>query len=440
MSNPARPRRIAIACQGGGSHTAFTAGVLARMLRSDVFDDAEIVGLSGTSGGALCALVAWDRLRHGEGCGADTAPHRAAAAAALEEFWTDNTARSPLARLQNVGVVWAGALQGLGLLPASTPYALPRPLDGSRQFLDLLARHVDLPTAAPDPGGREPLLLLGAVDVLTGEFRAFSSRTDRITGETVLASAAIPNLFRAVHIDGGAYWDGLFSQNPPVRDLLHTDPDELWVIQINPSEIDAEPRSLVEISDRRNALAGNLSLHQELGFIETVDRLLADGMLRPESGYRQVTVRVLEMPASVLAARVIGSASKLNRDVRFLDHLRRRGAAQADRFLGALTFERAVRDRDPAAMRAAMTPDARLWSTTPFRERDAAGVPLAEHADDLVDGWFDIDPTRKQVARDEATWAVRVTRPDGTEADGRAEAVLAGDGRVSTLRLGPQPG
>ncbi|MEV1293371.1 patatin-like phospholipase family protein [Pseudonocardia sp. NPDC049635] len=432
MSTSAGPRRIAIACQGGGSHTAFTAGVLARMLRTGAFDGAEIVGLSGTSGGAICALLAWDRLRRGDG-----PEHRAAAADALEAFWADNAARGPLARLQNAGMVWAGALQGLGLLPASTPYAIPRPIDGTRQFLELLGRHVDFDAIGADPGGREPLLLLGAVDVLDGRFRAFSSRTDTITGKTVLASAAIPNLFRAVHVDGGTYWDGLFSQNPPVRDLLGTDPDELWVIQINPSRIGSEPRTLVEISDRRNALAGNLSLNQELGFIETIDRLLAEGELRPGAGYRHVTVRILEMPASVIASRILGSASKLNRDVAFLDRLQQRGAAQADLFLGALAFEHAVREQDAAGFAAAIAPGALLWSTAPFRERPSGGTPLADAAGEILAAEFAIDLTRKQVARDDAEWAVRITTPDGERAEGLARATLDSQGRVSALRLGP---
>ena len=85
------------------------------------------------------------------------------------------------------------------------------------------------------------MLLLGAVDVMSGEFKAFDSRAGEITADAVLASAAIPTLFRSVHMDSGVYWDGLFSQNPPVRELLDTDPDEIWVIQINPKEMPAEP-------------------------------------------------------------------------------------------------------------------------------------------------------------------------------------------------------
>ena len=66
MTEQAEPIRVAIACQGGGSHTAFTAGVLSRLLQPDVMADHKIVGLSGTSGGAICALLAWSALVDGE--------------------------------------------------------------------------------------------------------------------------------------------------------------------------------------------------------------------------------------------------------------------------------------------------------------------------------------------------------------------------------------
>ena len=46
-------RRVAIACQGGGSHTAFTAGVLKGCSRAEEMAEYEVVGLSGTSGGAV---------------------------------------------------------------------------------------------------------------------------------------------------------------------------------------------------------------------------------------------------------------------------------------------------------------------------------------------------------------------------------------------------
>src|SRR5215212_8673924 len=62
-------KRVAIACQGGGSHTAFTAGVLKGLLRSGLLQEHEVVALSGTSGGAVCALLAWHNLLKGDAAG-----------------------------------------------------------------------------------------------------------------------------------------------------------------------------------------------------------------------------------------------------------------------------------------------------------------------------------------------------------------------------------
>ncbi|HZC61058.1 MAG TPA: patatin-like phospholipase family protein, partial [Streptosporangiaceae bacterium] len=218
-----RQRRVAIACQGGGSHTAFTAGVLKRLLGADELDGYHVAGLSGTSGGAVCALLAWYALR-------DDDPVRAGHL--LEEFWADNSARGPVETMVNSWIQWASAWQDLGVTPpAVSPYHSPAAVAAAEQFCQMLSRQVDFDRIEADSAGKYPMLLIGAVDVLSGRFRAFSSRRDRITAATVLASAAIPNLFRAVRLEDGTYWDGLFSQNPPVRELLEAEPDELWVIQ-----------------------------------------------------------------------------------------------------------------------------------------------------------------------------------------------------------------
>ena len=280
-------RSVAIACQGGGSHTAFTAGVLSRLFAGDDLDRYRIVGLSGTSGGAVCALLAWSALLDDD---------RPRAGRLLEEFWADNAATGPAGRLLNSWMLMASTVQSFGLLPAVSPYHLPTTSIGVEQFREMLQRHIDFDRIEADTAGVHPMLLLGAVDVRSGRFRAFNSRQERITADCVLASAAIPTLFRAVHIDDGAYWDGLFSQNPPLHDLLDAEPDEVWVVQVNPRERATEPTTLLDIADRRNELAGNLSLYQELGFIETIDRLLEDGLLTPSGKYKQVVVRIIELP------------------------------------------------------------------------------------------------------------------------------------------------
>jgi NTE family protein len=420
--------RVAIACQGGGSHTAFTAGVLKRLLAAEELAEVDVVGLSGTSGGAVCALLAWSALL-------DDDP--AAAGKLLEAFWADNSATTPLERVVNAWLLWAARLENLVVLPAVSPYDTPTSVAAMEEFRAMLERRVDFGRFAVPAGDPRPMLLIGAVDVLSGEFRAFNSRRDPITADTILASAAIPNLFRSVRVGDGTYWDGLFSQNPPVRELVDTRPDELWVIQINPRRWDGEPRTMVEIADRRNELAGNLSLHQELGFIEKIDQLLAEGRLAADGRYKQITVRVLELSRSRLS-RSLGTASKLNRDPGFIRDLIAHGEDRAEEFLAALAFERAWRRRDAGAVLACFADDAELVSAPPFpdrgslRGRQQIGRFVREH----LTADLRVDPTRKQVARDRVTWTVHAYRDDPAAAvRGRAEAELRA-GRVTALRLG----
>ncbi|HXV91746.1 MAG TPA: patatin-like phospholipase family protein [Pseudonocardia sp.] len=418
-------RRVAIACQGGGSHTAFTAGVLARLLDADALDGHRIVAFSGTSGGAVCATLAWSAVRAGE-------PHEARRL--LEGFWTDNAASTPAEQVVNAWMVWASTLQSAGLLPSLSPYDVP--VTGLDHFRELLDRWVDFDRIDADRLARHPLLLIGAVDVLSGRFRAFHSRREPITADMILASAAVPTVFPAVRTDDGTYWDGLFSQNPPVRELLETAPDELWVVQINPTARATEPRSVLDIADRRNELSGNLSLYQELHVIEKIDQLLADGLLTGDR-YKQVTVRVIEL-ARQPSARLLGPASKLNRDRRFLRDLMAQGEHQAEQFLTALAFERAWRGRDTEAVMRLVADDAELTSAAPFTER--APVRGRRVREVLADLPRDARPdlTRKQISADGTAWTVRTG--DGTGPGlGRAEAEFR-DGRLVRLRLGPAAG
>ena len=418
--------RVAIACQGGGSHTAFTAGVLSRLLDGPAgsegeLDEYEIVGLSGTSGGAVCALMAWTALREGDG---------RKARALLDGFWTDNSATTPVDAAANFWLLWASTLQSAGFLPAVSPYDLPA--TGLDHFRDLLTRRVDFDRIVTDSPDAHPLFLVGAVDVLSGKFRAFNSWREQIVPEMVLASAAIPTVFPTIHVAGGAFWDGLFSQNPPVHDLLDSRPDELWVIQINPTARADEPKTVLDITDRRNELSGNISLYQELHGIEVIDRLLAEGLLIGDR-YKHVTVRILEF-ARPLSSRLLGPTSKLNRDARFIRELMALGEQQAEEFLAVLVFERAWRARDVDAVLRVLAPDVELTSSAPFRPRDALrGAQAHAEVADLADA-VRMDLTRKQLTRELATWTVRLESDAGRR--GRVEAEIDGR-RITRLRLGP---
>jgi NTE family protein len=281
------------------------------------------------------------------------------------------------------------------------------------------------------------VLLVGAVDVLSGEFRVFDSRSDRISPATILASAAIPTLFRSVRLDGGTYWDGLFSQNPPISQLIDTGPDEIWVIQINPSRRESEPTTALEITDRRNELAGNLSLYQELRFVEKIDQLLEEGKLAAGSGYKSIMIRILELTRARVP-HALGASSKLNRDPGFIRDLIAHGERQGEEFLTALAFEHAWRARDVEAIVSLLADDIELRSSAPFPDwgptRDVASVAafLRAHLGHLM-----VDVTRKQVARERIVWTLR-TPPDASGSRGRGQAqVTLSEGRVDSLSLGP---
>lgn len=308
-------RTVAIACQGGGSHTAFTGGVLQRLLADDRH---RIAGLSGTSGGAVCALLAWYGLLTGGG---------AEAGRLLERFWEANAATTLGGRALNAWLVGLARLEGQVAIPTVSPYAYPNVAGPA--FTDLLTRHVDVDRLArlqETPPEDQPLLLVGAVDVLSGDLKAFSSRSGEITVNAVLASAAVPLLFRAVQERGRYYWDGLFAQNPPVRQLPDAGPEEIWVIRINPRARATEPRKVGDIADRRNELAGNISLEQELHTIRKVNEWV-DRLGDP---YRHIEIREIALDLD------LDLPSKLDRRPAFLRRLFDEGRAEADRFLAGL--------------------------------------------------------------------------------------------------------
>jgi NTE family protein len=322
-STDQEPTRVAIACQGGGSHAAFTAGVLARLL-SDRSESYTVTGFSGTSGGAVCATAAW--------YGWVSEAHEPGDV--LEAIWTDIAANDWVDRWVNEWLVATNSLRdGGGGVPAFSPYVVPASNRGRRRLHDVLTTHIDFEDfasleATTDPP--LPQLVLGAVDVTAGALETFT--LPEITPETVLASATLPTLFEGVEIDERTYWDGLFAMNPPIMDLVvgrHPQPDELWVIQLNPQTYPEEPTSLSEINQRINELTGNLSLQQQRRFLDRLNRWANEGELS-ERGYTRTTVRTIGLPRSAI------ESSKIDRRPSVIWELMDAGADQAATFLEQL--------------------------------------------------------------------------------------------------------
>ena len=330
---------VAIACQGGGSHTVFTAGVLDRLLEEDNLKY-DIVGLSGTSGGAICAFATWFGL-----ASSSDDQGRNTARRLLTQIWGDIEASDPFDAMANVMGLALVRAQGMGVpMPAFSPYDTPTADWGRETLRTTLEAAVDPDTLEEIVDRTEPLpprLDIGAVDVQRGTFKTFTERD--VTIDAVLASAAVPNLFQAAPVaqsDGSTrwYWDGLFSQNPPLGNLFGgredrlERADELWVIQINPQREYEIPTDLEGIADRRNELGGNLSVNKELGFIRLLNQWHASGQLGDV--YRPIEVKTINLDESIAApGKPLDYATKLDRSSRFLDLLWDHGREQATRFL-----------------------------------------------------------------------------------------------------------
>lgn len=342
--------KIAIACQGGGSQTAFTAGVLKGLLEGGVHQTHQIVSLSGTSGGGVCAALAWYSLiKASKG---DSTP----LGQRLTDFWQDNSAQGIFEQWFNDSLVHYSRLCDRGMIPqwsiapASMTWKalssvatafLPRPT--FYDFRTLLEAHLDFAEIQSWSRTASPVLVIGAANVLKGEFRKFSSLNDEIRVETLLASAAVPTIFPAVIIGEDAYWDGLFSDNPPTDELLDPEivgkdniPTEIWIIQINPKTCRRIPTTPEDILDRRNEMEGNESLYQDIEKIRLINRFIEEKAFTEAflERYRRIALRTIEMPSEL--HECLDYATKLDRNPNNLHRLICEGEKQAKQFLAGL--------------------------------------------------------------------------------------------------------
>ncbi|UEM07367.1 patatin-like phospholipase family protein (plasmid) [Skermanella rosea] len=393
-------RKVAIACQGGGTHAAFTWGVLRTILATKKRWDANpqdgdtfrIIALSGTSAGALCAFATWYGLAPNTGdedCGTiDKAVER------LDHLWTTFAATTPAETALNqiVGTLLHWKSRGVPF-PGSNPYDPKANLGltslsmmGARQ--EYLGFPALLKAVCPDfdtidwPRLAEADLriIVGAIEVLSGNFEIFDSdktleqmgllpdgreidqydivrwRMRRsISLEGVAASGTLPEVLPAQVIGGmtfptcdtgrtitrnGYYWDGLYSRNPPVRDLLDAatreeKPDEIWIVRINPQEFRPASLniSLEDIDDRVNDLAGNLSLGQELDGIMTINQWIRKygGSHPPLDTRKIIDVRTIKMTRET--AWGLKHTSKFDRSPGHFARLREEGEMVAERWL-----------------------------------------------------------------------------------------------------------
>ena len=314
-------KRINLALQGGGSHGAFTWGVLDRLLQEPCI---AIEAISGTSAGAVNAVVMAEGLVGG---GPESARER------LRTFWESisrGAASSPIQRSMYDILMSNWSLDANPMLTmfemmsrVVSPYQF-NPLN-LNPLKELLADQVSF-TEVQSCQCID--LYISATNVQTGRVRVFTE--NEITADVVMASACLPYLFQAVEIDGVPYWDGGFMGNPVLFPMLECSVSrDIVIVQVNPITREETPKTARAIMDRVNEISFNAPLIKELRHLDFINCAIRRGDLK-ELGYTETHLHrigggeeLAQYPAS----------TKVNAEWAFLTQLHDAGRAAADRWL-----------------------------------------------------------------------------------------------------------
>jgi len=318
-------KAVNLALQGGGSHGAFAWGVLDRLL-----DDERISfeGITATSAGAMNAAVTAYGLTIGG---------REGAKRALAEFWHRISRAAASSILQPSIFDRMMNNRSLENSPAFLFFDMMTRLLSPYQFnpfnfnplRDVLEATVDFERLRKDNVVK---LFLCASNVRSGKVKIF--RNHEITSSAVLASGCLPFLFRAVEIDGEAYWDGGYMGNPAIYPLIYNcKSTDVVIVHINPIYREEIPRTAAHILNRLNEISFNSSLMREMRAIAFVTKLVdSGGIVDHSKTLKQVLVHSIEAESFM---RDLGVSSKLNADWEFLTRLRDVGRERADQWLAA---------------------------------------------------------------------------------------------------------
>ena len=261
-------KKLSLALQGGGSHGAFTWGILERLLEEDIFD---IRGICGTSAGAMnAAMVVYGLHKNGN----------AGAIEMLNKFWlkiADSSKYTPFQSTWLDNVLSPGDLSySIGFQWFNFFTNTFSPYQFNLMDVNPLKKLIEELIDFEELNKSETKLFSCATNVKKGKPKIFKS--PNITADMLLASACLPLLYKAVEIDGEFYWDGGYMGNPPIYPLIdHTDANDILLIKVNPLEIREVPKTVKEIQDRINDISFNSSLSSEMRMIHFKDRMLNIG-------------------------------------------------------------------------------------------------------------------------------------------------------------------
>jgi NTE family protein len=330
------PVSIDVALQGGGAHGAFTWGVLDRLLDENWLG---FEAVSGASAGAMNAVV----LAHGlldDG--------RPGAKKALEDFWrkiAQSGASTPMGALAGLldfdkqfstpMTGWWSPMRSIEIAQTVfsglfSPYQF-NPFN-LNPLLDILKAEIDFDALKTEQALR---LLISATRVSDGSLRVF--RNAELSADAVMASACLPELFHAVHIDGESYWDGGYVANPALEPLINeTDANDLLLVQLNPPRRAHDPNTAKEIAHRLNEITFNANLTQAIHLIGQLKTALGEEPLSGELKnpfFRRLQNLRLHRIAADEQVFNLGRSTKLDPRWEHLCELRDLGAQAADDWL-----------------------------------------------------------------------------------------------------------
>jgi NTE family protein len=313
------PKPISLALQGGGAHGALSWGVLETLARSKKID---VKAITATSAGAMNAVAFAAGMAKGGPEGA---------VEGLETFWSEVSKRSaPYSKLRTPPAIKALLPRSpFNLMSVMTALASPYDLNpfDLNPLRDAVEASIDF-DAARNSG---IALHLAATNVETGRARVFTG--DEINTDAVLASACLPQTFKAVEIDGAPYWDGGYMGNPSLFPLIYSDaPKDILLVMLNPLSRAGVPKTASAIQDRLNEINFNSSLIGELRAISFVQKLLDDDLLANDAqgNYRRLFLHIIRGGAAMCD---LALETKYDTDIRFLTELRSRGVSLAEDWL-----------------------------------------------------------------------------------------------------------
>jgi len=311
---------VNLALQGGGAHGAFTWGVLDYLLEDGRLG---FEAISGTSAGAMNAVVMASGLLDGGNEGAR---------AALARYWAAVAASMPMS-----ATIASADGHGVALAPAfksmlrwanyfSPEHLNPYDLNPLR---DILTAQVDFERLRRDSTLK---LFVATTNANSGRLRLFHRA--ELSVDVLLASACLPTVNRAVEIDGEPYWDGGYAANPAVFPLFYEcDSQDIVLVLLSPLKHKGTPSSVQDIRERVLEFAFTATFLREMRMFAHLREYVAESRFPISRFERRIAGTHFHVIDAQEFMSDLTAESKLAANMQFFDTLKELGRERARAWL-----------------------------------------------------------------------------------------------------------